>query len=58
MRLLDAVGFSSILECHTRPGSPVSFTILPSDVYATGKLPPAHAGSIVWSADWTLLPAE
>ena len=36
----------------------VSFTILPSDVYGTGKLPPAHAGSIVWSADWTLLPAE
>ena len=36
----------------------VSFTILPSDVNGTGKLPPAHAGRIVWSADWTLLPAD
>jgi lipopolysaccharide transport system ATP-binding protein len=33
----------------------VGFNVVAADVYGTGKLPPPHAGSLVWTADWTLL---
>jgi lipopolysaccharide transport system ATP-binding protein len=32
----------------------IAFEVTPADVYGTGKLPPAEAGSIFWPATWTV----
>ena len=32
-------------------------TVLPADVFGTGKLPPAAAGNVCWPATWEIVPA-
>jgi hypothetical protein len=32
-------------------------TVLPADVFGTGKLPPASAGSVCWPATWEIVSA-
>jgi hypothetical protein len=32
----------------------ISFSIVSSDVFGTGKLPPRHCGAFFWPAKWTL----
>ena len=33
-------------------------TVVPADVFGTGKLPPPNAGPICWPARWEILPSE
>jgi lipopolysaccharide transport system ATP-binding protein len=33
-------------------------TVVPADVFGTGKLPPAHAGPVCWPATWEIVPRE
>jgi lipopolysaccharide transport system ATP-binding protein len=35
----------------------VELTVVPADVFGTGKLPPSNAGPVCWPATWEILPA-